>query len=551
MKLQIFQSWFLGFFVLLPLFLGCGRYPKEFRAASEKVMFPPGSFWKSAQIFVGYHPGRFTRTSHISAQVIDVLRMNDGHKNQDFTLDVFSSRELDDSKDPDFVARHKASFMLQVAPDGHALALSSDGGSHWNYVALDAGSAPLYCRHLSFSVPPQGDLWNAAPTTRHLALEILKTQVDLDQQAHDDTKGHAIHEGSFTLELAGAVRFACGHPEDETLRQELTEALIRPGDQIDFGGPRRDEVTQEMADCIARYARDDQTLRERLIHRLKQPELSLHHQRGRAALALSGVPLKEVQEALSRVNFADTCPDSQVIWSLARLTSLLHTATPEVLQVLIKASEPRSCVSEISAVRGLAALKIPAAQQTLRRISSEPCSEEMPQPSQISNFKIWNEVESAYPSLTLNSACWARADLSSGAGPSDQDTILSHLALLSQDLGKNDEAVSYYQRLITLRKKVLGPTHPRVATALNNLATLYFKIGKYTESETYYKQAIEVDEKDVFDNPSELYVDLKNYAELLKSLSRFEEAKKMEEHAGKILDREMRSLGPSRPEPGN
>jgi tetratricopeptide (TPR) repeat protein len=53
-----------------------------------------------------------------------------------------------------------------------------------------------------------------------------------------------------------------------------------------------------------------------------------------------------------------------------------------------------------------------------------------------------------------------------------------------------DEAEQALQEALSLRRKLLGETHPTVAATLNRLGTLYKQQGQHRLAETHYRRAI-------------------------------------------------------------
>jgi len=66
-----------------------------------------------------------------------------------------------------------------------------------------------------------------------------------------------------------------------------------------------------------------------------------------------------------------------------------------------------------------------------------------------------------------------------GESHPDVATSLNNLALLYQDQGRYAAAAPLYQRSLQIRETQLGKDHPAVATSLNNLAELYRAQGLY------------------------------------------------------------------------
>lgn len=116
----------------------------------------------------------------------------------------------------------KTKPIVKLASDGHALVFSRDGGALYRYVALDAGDVPLYCPHLTFARDDSGDPWHAAPSTRALALAVLRTRKNHDETHHPSSNG--AWASAFEHEALGAIAFACAHPDDAELRKALASA---------------------------------------------------------------------------------------------------------------------------------------------------------------------------------------------------------------------------------------------------------------------------------------------------------------------------------------
>jgi hypothetical protein len=149
------------------------------------------------------------------------------------------------------------SFELVFAPDGHALALSSDKGETWDVVALDAGE-PLHCMHLSLpSKSGDGDdIWAAAPSTRDLALRLLSARAI--GEYHEDWGAET------SAELRRAERFACSHKDDAELAMLFASYVTGPTrtweDDDDF-------VVECLRDSMKKHAEVGQFLRETMSNR--------------------------------------------------------------------------------------------------------------------------------------------------------------------------------------------------------------------------------------------------------------------------------------------
>ena len=57
-------------------------------------------------------------------------------------------------------------------------------------------------------------------------------------------------------------------------------------------------------------------------------------------------------------------------------------------------------------------------------------------------------------------------------------------------VGKYDQAIDKGKEALAIYERVLGPVHPRVASALNNLASLYKSINRYAEAESLFRRSL-------------------------------------------------------------
>lgn len=70
--------------------------------------------------------------------------------------------------------------------------------------------------------------------------------------------------------------------------------------------------------------------------------------------------------------------------------------------------------------------------------------------------------------------------------------ICSSIGVAYNDLSNQDEALTFHQKALTLRKETVGKDHPSLAECLNNLGTLYFARGSLQKAVEQYEQALEL-----------------------------------------------------------
>ena len=67
---------------------------------------------------------------------------------------------------------------------------------------------------------------------------------------------------------------------------------------------------------------------------------------------------------------------------------------------------------------------------------------------------------------------------------------MNNLGLLYKTEGRFSLARPYFERALSIKRHVLGPDHPDVASVLNNLASLYRAEGALLDAEFHYQQAL-------------------------------------------------------------
>jgi CHAT domain-containing protein/Tfp pilus assembly protein PilF len=105
--------------------------------------------------------------------------------------------------------------------------------------------------------------------------------------------------------------------------------------------------------------------------------------------------------------------------------------------------------------------------------------------------------------------------------------------------GKYNEAISLAEKVLAIRKKVLGDNHPLTAQSLNNLAVLYQSQGRYSEAEPLYKQALAITKSQLGDNHPDTATNLNNLAEIYQSQGRYREAEPLYKQALAIYKKQL------------
>jgi tetratricopeptide (TPR) repeat protein len=118
-------------------------------------------------------------------------------------------------------------------------------------------------------------------------------------------------------------------------------------------------------------------------------------------------------------------------------------------------------------------------------------------------------------------------------------SCLNNLGFISRAQGEYAEAEAFYQRALALREQQLGPVHAKTALSLNNLATCYQAQKKYTEAEPLYQRALAISEEQLGPADPETARCLANLAGIYRVQRRYVEAEPLFERA--LAIREQRS----------
>ena len=85
-----------------------------------------------------------------------------------------------------------------------------------------------------------------------------------------------------------------------------------------------------------------------------------------------------------------------------------------------------------------------------------------------------------------------------------------------------------------MRKELLNPEHPELATALDALGALYLAEGKYDLADPLLNRATEIRERRLRPGHPDLATSLENYAALLQKTGRGAQASELERRAREI-----------------
>lgn len=122
---------------------------------------------------------------------------------------------------------------------------------------------------------------------------------------------------------------------------------------------------------------------------------------------------------------------------------------------------------------------------------------------------------------------------------------LNNLGLLYQTLGDYQQAQSYHNRALEMKRTNIGENHPSFAVSLNNLALLRYETGNYSTAESLYQQSIKVLHKKVGMKHPHYLNSLYSLAQLYREIGNYSEAEKLLQQ---VLDTRQAVLGSNHPE---
>lgn len=126
----------------------------------------------------------------------------------------------------------------------------------------------------------------------------------------------------------------------------------------------------------------------------------------------------------------------------------------------------------------------------------------------------------------------------------DVATSLLNLAEVHEAQGNYAEAEILSRQALQIYEQTLGDTHPDVAASLNNLGLLYRNQGNYAEAEPLYQRALQIREQTLGADHPEVAVSLDNLADLYRIQGNYAEAEILFQRALQIFER---SLGETHP----
>jgi tetratricopeptide (TPR) repeat protein len=134
-------------------------------------------------------------------------------------------------------------------------------------------------------------------------------------------------------------------------------------------------------------------------------------------------------------------------------------------------------------------------------------------------------------------------------GPNHQDvgSTYNNMAIVLRNQGKNAEAMVYYKKALAIRINALGPNHHDVGATFNNMAVVLRSQGKNTEAMAYYDKALAIKIKTLGPDNQSVGTTYNNMAIVFQNLGKNAEAMVYYE---KALEITIKALGPNHQDVG-
>ena len=138
-------------------------------------------------------------------------------------------------------------------------------------------------------------------------------------------------------------------------------------------------------------------------------------------------------------------------------------------------------------------------------------------------FKYGHDLGIEYKTVELSAAVEVIEDV---LGPNHPDTLATrnNLAFAYDSVGRFDEAIELYERVLADQERVLGPDHPDTLTSRNNLASAYDSVERFDEAIELYERVLADQERVLGPDHPDTLTTRNNLAGAYDSVGRFDEA---------------------------
>ncbi|CAF1472093.1 unnamed protein product [Adineta steineri] len=106
----------------------------------------------------------------------------------------------------------------------------------------------------------------------------------------------------------------------------------------------------------------------------------------------------------------------------------------------------------------------------------------------------------------------------------DKAPIYYQLGRIKLSQGEYQEALSYYEKALTIRQQSLPSNHPNLGTSYNNIGSVYDRMGDYSKALSYYEKALEIRQQSLSSNHPDLASSFHNIGLVYYSMSDYPKA---------------------------
>ncbi|CAF4166637.1 unnamed protein product, partial [Adineta steineri] len=122
--------------------------------------------------------------------------------------------------------------------------------------------------------------------------------------------------------------------------------------------------------------------------------------------------------------------------------------------------------------------------------------------------------------------------------------IYHQLGWIKDSQGKYQEALTFYEKSLTIKQKTLPPNHPDLAKTHNNIGIVHYNMGNYPEALSSYKKALEIRQQSLPSHHSDLAKSYNNIGLVKDNMGNYPEALSSHEKALEIRQQSLPSHHP-------
>ncbi|CAF1497130.1 unnamed protein product [Adineta steineri] len=128
---------------------------------------------------------------------------------------------------------------------------------------------------------------------------------------------------------------------------------------------------------------------------------------------------------------------------------------------------------------------------------------------------------------------------------SDKAPIYYELGCIKYNQGENQEALSYYEKVLVIRQQLFPSNHSDLGDSYNRIGIVYYNMGDYPKALIYYEKAIAIREQSLPSNHPDLAHSYSNIGVVYKNMGGYPKALSYYEKALAIRQQSLPSNHPS------